>query len=418
MYERVGSCEVFDLQVEEVRHYITAGGIVNKNCFDELSDFTESQYVFISTWNRSTDPKQRCRIVGATNPPTRPEGMWIVRRWAAWLDPRHPKPAKPGELRWYVSIVENGRERELEVDGRGPHYLPSEPAPVLARSRTFIPAKLIDNPDLADTGYDAVLDTLPADLRAAYRDGKFDTVLRDIPFQVCPAEWVRAAQARWTPEGHAGWCMTAMALDPAGGGSDPAAQVSRHGAWFSKIETLKGPETTDGSKMAAWAVMHRRDGAPLVLDVGGGYASGAIVRLTDNGIPYVKFNGAAASTAKAKDGNGFVNKRAEAFWKLREALDPDQQGGSAVALPPDPELLEELTALTYTLERRGYQIVDKEDLRKKLGRSTNKADVVAMALSEGDRAVQRAVSQGRYTGNSMPQVVRSPRMTNIVNRRK
>ena len=37
--------------------------------FDELSDFTESQYLFITAWNRTTLEGQRCRIVGAGNPP-------------------------------------------------------------------------------------------------------------------------------------------------------------------------------------------------------------------------------------------------------------------------------------------------------------------------------------------------------------
>jgi hypothetical protein len=62
--------------------------------YDELADFLESQYLFINTWLRSTVPGQRCRIVGATNGPTTPEGQWIVRRWAAWLDPNHPKPPR------------------------------------------------------------------------------------------------------------------------------------------------------------------------------------------------------------------------------------------------------------------------------------------------------------------------------------
>jgi hypothetical protein len=30
--------------------------------FDEGTDFLESQYRFIIGWNRSTDPKQRCRV--------------------------------------------------------------------------------------------------------------------------------------------------------------------------------------------------------------------------------------------------------------------------------------------------------------------------------------------------------------------
>ena len=42
--------------------------------FDEGTDFLESQYRFIIGWNRSTDPKQRCRVIVASNPPTTPRG--------------------------------------------------------------------------------------------------------------------------------------------------------------------------------------------------------------------------------------------------------------------------------------------------------------------------------------------------------
>jgi hypothetical protein len=136
--------------------------------FDEVSDFTESQYTFIIAWNRSANPKQRCRVVATGNPPTTPEGYWVLRRWAAWLDPKHPNPAKDGELRWYTTI--DGKD--VEVDGPGPHNINGEM--VRARSRTFIRAKLSDNPDLAATDYDAVLAALPERERLAYRDGRFD----------------------------------------------------------------------------------------------------------------------------------------------------------------------------------------------------------------------------------------------------
>jgi hypothetical protein len=64
--------------------------------FDEGTDFLESQYRFIIGWNRSTDPKQRCRVIVASNPPTTPEGLWVVKYWGPWLDTTHPNPAKPG----------------------------------------------------------------------------------------------------------------------------------------------------------------------------------------------------------------------------------------------------------------------------------------------------------------------------------
>src|SRR3954449_11912436 len=44
--------------------------------FDEGTDFLESQYRFIIGWNRSTDPKQRCRVIVASNPPTYTPGTY------------------------------------------------------------------------------------------------------------------------------------------------------------------------------------------------------------------------------------------------------------------------------------------------------------------------------------------------------
>jgi hypothetical protein len=85
------------------------------------------------------------------------------------------------------------------------------------------------------------------------------------------------------------------------------------------------------------------------------------------------------------------NKRAEAWWKFREELDPDQPDGSAIALPPDPELRADLCALTWSLKARGILLESKDELRKRLGRSPGKGDAVVMAWSEGNRAaMQRA----------------------------
>src|SRR3954469_12683902 len=166
--------------------------------FDEGTDFLESQYCFIIGWNRSTDPKQRCRVA---------EGLWVVKYWGPWLDRTHPNPAKPGELRWFTTVA--GEDRE--VDGPGPHMIDGEP--VYARSRTFIRATLTDNPDLARTNYASVLAGLPEELRRAYRDGDFSVGIRDADFQVIPTAWVLAAEARWKADGGKGLAMTAMALE-------------------------------------------------------------------------------------------------------------------------------------------------------------------------------------------------------------
>src|SRR5262245_1750641 len=53
-------------------------------CFDEVGDFTESQFRFVNIWCRSANAKQRCRIVAAGNPPTRAEGLWIAMTRPCW----------------------------------------------------------------------------------------------------------------------------------------------------------------------------------------------------------------------------------------------------------------------------------------------------------------------------------------------
>lgn len=351
--------------------------------FDEVSDFTESQYLFITAWNRSEDQNQRCRVVATGNPPTRPEGLWVIRRWAPWLDPHHPNPAKPGELRWFVRDDE---DRDVEVPGPGVHTVGGKP--FHARSRTFIRSRLADNPDLARTNYAATLDALPKELRDAYRDGRFDAGIKDQPFQTIPADWVRQAQARWTPTAPQGIPMCALGVDPAAGGPDETTIARRHDSWFAPVVAVPGIQTPLGKDIAALVVKHRRGDAVVVIDLGGGYGLGAFEHLQNNNIPVIGHKGADGTTARTRDRKfGFYNKRAEVYWKFREALDPDQEGGAWIALPPDPALVADLCAPTFeVVARNGGSVIKletKESLVTRLGRSPDRGDAVVNAWSAG-----------------------------------
>lgn len=358
---------------------------------DEATHFTESQVRFLMGWVRSENPGQRCRTVLATNPPLTAEGLWVNAMFAPWLDPDFPRPATPGELR-YVVTDEDGKD--LWVDGPGDIRI-VRGKEVRPTSRTYIPAKVKDNPYYVATGYERQLDALPEPYRTHLMGG-FRTAFRDADYQVIPSAWIEAAQARWRADGHRPVAMTAMSYDPAGGGADAAELCFRHGGWYAPLVTAKGVETADGSAAAGTIIAHRRNNAPVVVDVGGGYGGAVTLRLRDNGIAYAGFNGAAASGAKTKDGQlRFANKRAEAWWAFREALDPDQDGGSDVALPPDPQLRADLAAPTYDVTARGILIESKDALRKRLGRSPGKGDAVVMCFSEGNAAVKRSFSLAR-----------------------
>jgi hypothetical protein len=356
--------------------------------FDEATQFLEAMVRFHLGWLRSTQPGQRVRALLATNPPLDAEGDWIIGMFRPWLDLTHPRPAKPGEIRWFVTAPDG---TDLEVEDTRPVQLPGAAAPSIPLSRSFIPAALKDNPYLVDTGYQAKLDGLPEPVRSAVRDGNFMALRADADFQVIPTRWILEAEARWKPEGGRGLAMSAMALD-IGAGRDETVLAARTGPWYAPLETMTGEAARDPAHAATLVIRHRRAGAPVVVDVGGGFGGASLLLFRENGIPTQAFDGSKPSTARTRDGKlAFVNKRAEAWWKFREALDPGQPGGAAIALPPDPQTRADLAAPTWALTPRGIKIEAKEEIRARLGRSPDRGDAVVMGLSEGDLAIRRAI---------------------------
>lgn len=379
--------------------------------FDEATQFLESQVRFLLGWLRSTRKGQRQRCIMATNPPIDANGDWIIKFFRPWLDLTHPKPAKYGELRWFVTGA--GGE-DVEVAGPEMVQLPGMREPVQPMSRTFIPGKLKDNPFLVDTGYQAKLDGLPEPLRSAVRDGNFMAARADDIYQVIPIGWIIAAQERWREDGWRQYTMTSIGLD-IGAGRDETVLIKLHGTWFSEPETLKGEQAKDTTHAASMVFTHRRDNCPVVVDVGGGYGGATITLLKENGIPYVAYNAANISTATAqKAGLKFANKRAEAYWKLREALDPSQEGGSPIALPPDPQLKADLAAPTWKSTTRGVLVESKDEIRKRLGRSTDRGDAAVMAFLHGGMMTTSRGQYGKAVGGTKarPKVLANKRGEN------
>lgn len=359
--------------------------------FDEIADFTESQFDFIITWNRSVNPKQRCRVVGAGNPPTAIEGLWVIRRWAPWLDPTFPKPAKSGEVRWYYRDHD---DVEHWVDAPG-KYDDGTGRLVSARSRCFIRSRLSDNPQLSATDYDRTLDNLPKEIRAAYRDGNFESGLKDQERQIIPTAWVRAAQQRWRPHAPDGMPMTGIGVDIAQGGADQTVLSPRYDGWFAKLDVHPGSDTPSGREVAGLVVGIRRSNAMVTIDMGGGYGGETYNLLKDNidDRRLVRFKGAEATALRTNDRTyGFVNCRTAALWIFREALDPDQEHGSPISLPPDQELLADLCAATFRLTPRGIEAEPADKVKERLGRSPDKGVAVLMSWWAGEKYPHQVMS--------------------------
>lgn len=358
--------------------------------FDEITNFTETQFRFIIGWTRAVDPAQRVRVVVTGNPPINEMGLWVIDYWAPWLDPAHPNPAQPGELRWFTTL--DGADKEVD----GPDKLWDGKRFIFPVSRTFLPSTLEDNPYLEETGYGSNLAALPIELRRGMRDGEFTRGIGSSEFQVLPTEWVQAAMDRWTEDGKKGNKMTGIGVDVAAGGLNRTVLSPRYGGWFDNLIRVPGVETKKPSAVAGLVAVHRRDNAFVVVDCGGGYGGGVVELLESNGIPVVGHVGTEKAHAISADSQFvFLNRRTEVYWRFREALNPEQPDGSPICLPPDRALFSELIMAHWSL-RLGSNVIQvepKDDIKKRLGRSPDDADSVVMGWSEGNAlAVKRASS--------------------------
>ncbi len=341
-------------------------------CVDEADAFLEDQVRFLMGWNRTTVANQRCRTVLCFNPPASAEGRWIIPFFGPWLDKRHHHPAVPGELRWYAT-VRGGKEVERE-DGQ-PFECDGEI--IQPRSRTFIPASVRDNPYLMATNYIATLQALPEPLRSQLLYGDMGAGVADDPWQVIPTAWVQAAMDRWEPGPPEGYTMSALGVDVARGGDDKFVIAARYAWWFAPLVKIPGSQTPDGPTSAARVIAVHDGHADINIDVLPDSCYDCLKGTLGSSIVH-GINNAARCDAHDKSRRlTFVNTRAASYWSLREALDP--AGDEKLALPPDAELLADLTAPRYKVLASGVQIEKKEDIKKRIHRSTDCADAVVLA---------------------------------------
>lgn len=417
-FVEVGPEDVYDLQVNEVNHFITQAAIVNKNCFDEGGEFLEMQVAQVTAWLRAP-PGQRTRVIIGSNPPRTAEGLWLVKWFAPWLDERFPDPASSGELRWAVHISSGDQIEVKWVEGPGQYTFDGET--YAAKSYTFIPASLEDNPYRNTPEYRAQLQSLPEPLRSQLLYGKFTTSLKDLENQCIPTDWVRAAMERWKSKPPEDVPMCALGVDCSGGGEDPMVIAPRHDGWFAPLVKIPGkniPAERAGAYAAGMVMAHRRDGAVVVVDMGGGYGGPVYEHLRANDIDAIPYKGAQGSTRRTQDGKlKFTNTRSAAYWAFREALDPGQPGGSPIHLPNDRRLLAGLTAPTFTVTPNGIQVEPKVrhdekgkvkgGVKGRLGFSPDEADAVVMAWYAGARTSTHALEWMEQGGpkNKIPRQV-------------
>jgi hypothetical protein len=367
--------------------------------FDEVTEMRENQVRFVMGWNRTNKPGLRAKVLMTFNPPTTTEGRWVIDFFGPWLDKKHPLyPTPEGVLRWCAMLPDgrgNSKDRWV-TDGREFVLVGGEPcydfdrskyAPediIQPKSRTFIPARLTDNPYYMASGYMSTLQSLPEPLRSQMLYGDFQAGITDDIWQVIPTAWVEAAQARWKAREPRGEMLTA-GVDVARGGKDNTVIACRHrddqaghNLWFDRPKVHPGTETPNGQKVAGLVVGELKDNAPVLIDVIGVGASPFDI-LNGMGIQVVGVN--VSEKADSSDISGklkFFNLRSQLWWKMREALDPANDTG--IALPPDDQLRRELCAPKWSVSGFTVKVESREDIIARIGKSPDLATAYVQAL--------------------------------------
>ena len=206
-----------------------------------------------------------------------------------------------------------------------------------------------------------------------------------------PLAWIEAAQDRWRglmrairDSGLAPPKLTAIGVDVAWMGKAKTTEALRAGMAILEVRT-RSKQDPDATANEVEGLLKARGGVAVVDIIGMG--ASIVPKLTRAGVKAVGFNAAGKAEQHGKpitDDSGeltFLNLRAAAWWRLRDLLNPSNE--HAVALPDDPQVTGDLTAPRRLAPRSGgkMQIEAKEDIAKRLKRSTDHGDAIMEAFA-------------------------------------
>ena len=261
--------------------------------FDELTTFTEHQYVFMLSRCRSTGGIP-IRVRAGTNPGDVGH-EWVKRRWAPWLDEHYAGfPLNTGEI-FHYTIDDNGNEMQCAPGAA-------------ALSRVFVRSLVTDNKHIMDNdpGYVMRLKGLSVDERKRLLEGDWKAF--EDPGALWKREWFKRAPV---PNG----ARIVVAVDPSGShrktsdecgilvvGSAPCNCLGKPDTHLFVLEDLSGHHAPKEWAMLAVNAYHKWQADKLVAEENFGGAQVAdTVKLVAELDPHrrlVNYEGVRASRGK------------------------------------------------------------------------------------------------------------------------
>lgn len=228
---------------------------------------------------------------------------------------------------------------------------------------------------------------------ARYRNRVLGEFSQDDADVVIQLDWIEAAVERWKSLEDAGQLPASVlryGIDVARAGSNKSVIAGVFGnvcIALEKIERMNTMELAGNINLLLRTHVNAMANVDII-----GVGAGVYDRLVEEFPNRIMAFVASESTDWSPNEEiFFVNKRSAAWWFMREMLDP--ANGLDIALPDDDELIGDLSTPTYRTTSGGKLLIEpKDQIAKRIGRSTDCADAVIMAFwnAELDYGMQYA----------------------------
>lgn len=200
-------------------------------------------------------------------------------------------------------------------------------------------------------------------------------------------EDVRAAMGRTLEPSAYEWSQKRLGVDVARYGDDRTVVFPRQGLLAFRPHVMRHARGSAVSVDIANKVLTLKGKWHSELeffDATGGWSAGAVDVMRSNGYGPMDVQFAAPALDPR-----FKNRRAELWWAMRSWV---LSGGK---LPNLPELVSELTAVTYMFNGGKFQLEEKDQVKKRIGRSPDLADALSLTFGLPDMPRGMAGSAGR-----------------------
>jgi phage terminase large subunit len=179
-----------------------------------------------------------------------------------------------------------------------------------------------------------------------------------------------------------------VSCDVARFGDDETVIALRQGKRVRIVEVIQGQDTMETAGMLlryARANVHPLYGKPLIAVDDTGVGGGVTDRLRElsredgNSFRVIAFNG--SNSPAESNADEYPNARSELWFEFAEDWLPE------LDLDDDEDLLADLCAPQYNVDSKSRRVVEpKDETKKRLGRSPDRADAVMIAFSRGVNA--------------------------------